>query len=146
MARSEEEFGGYGSEGERRGDEPVAEATESCAPLGGRRALLERAVAEASVDGAVQGPDNHSRLAEGKVDVLFECAVADALPAPEDFWPSMRAWFDDRERPVFIRALCAWNHSCYELEVFALRRMPPRPFSQYPVVAKVRAVPAAPWF
>ena len=66
-------------------------AIEQCSVIGGRDAVTARAVAQ-SKKGMEEGwldESSRANLAGGRgVDVLFNCAIADLLPTPEEHWKS----------------------------------------------------------
>ena len=86
-------------------------------------------------------PAEFFRPEKGEVHVFFDCAIADVLPTPEDYWPSGADIISDRKHS--LTAECEWNHSeGTHLEVFALRRLPRLPRDElYPVVKAANQVP-----
>jgi hypothetical protein len=81
------------------------------------------------------------RPEKGEVHVFFDCAIADVLPTPEDYWPSGADIISDRTDN--LKAECEWNHSDgTHVEVFAIRHLPRLPRDDlYPVVKAANQVP-----
>jgi hypothetical protein len=112
-----------------------------CDTIGGRHALIAQAIADA--DTGIDCMENNSQFERGQADVMFECAVADILPTPEERWPPMADIIGHvryAESPDPCTCRFEWNHwGGGELEVFALRRLPRHPDGI--VVRRVQAMP-----
>ena len=122
----------------------------TCNALGSRADVVKKATDWADENRGSDCGDfeNNSYLCKEEhghytsVDVMFDCAVADVLPLPEERWPSLQSYLENELKFVHsVDAKMEWNHSRHEFECFALRRLPRLPDEVYPVVKRVSSMP-----